>query len=728
MSVGAEGTLQERAGSYDALKSSEWLIPRPPKSTSDDDVCECDPASGCEEDCLNRLLYVECNAKTCPCRKRCTNRRFQQRSGAKLEKFDAGPKGWGLRSKDALSSGDFVGEYVGEVIAPDMVMERKEEYKRIGAKHFFFMNLSKDEVIDSARKGGITRFINHSCEPNCELQKWSVNGEWRLGFFATDDIDGMDELGFDYKYERGDIVQQCFCGAETCRGEIMAGKTSSGSSGKRRRVNPEVQAERDLQSFRRKLWSTCKIDNQCDGISQPAVIMDLLKLMMAKANTDEKKAEVLTVIQQTSSSEGCLNKFLVSRGMRILKIWLESVQDIQVIRQLFALLDVLPVATKNIIDTSRIMADVEAARVGDDEVLASLAAKLTDSWAELKSVYVIPKSQEESVSEVIPVPRRWLKKFQASALRMMEGGNGARADWTKDNSNPETRDLRITGTDVGVQAVSEIVKRVMVDEAEQDKVREEEKQRRRMSSGGRSTTGSEEDLNSPAAKRRRTSSADGAYSDAAEILEIKHDPVRSAHKLKMMAEEQQRDLPSPWRVLVHPDGLYYWNDETNKTTWDKPTISLADRPEQSSLAGAIYARTASRLVSKVEGTAASKNGLSGSKKERDEAKKAFQAQVSKTVIKVLGRYSKKECAVGRITNGNDFKHLARKFTHIIAEKESTVTNTEGGTALIFGDTVKHKVKNFVKGQMQKMGPVYARKSNGKRGKLKGKRRSSPASK
>lgn len=30
--------------------------------------------------------------------------------------------------------------------------------------------------------------MNHSCEPNCETQKWTVNGDIRVGLFALHDI------------------------------------------------------------------------------------------------------------------------------------------------------------------------------------------------------------------------------------------------------------------------------------------------------------------------------------------------------------------------------------------------------------------------------------------------------------------------------------------------------------------------------------------------------------
>ena len=47
-------------------------------------------------------------------------------------------------------------------------------YAASGLAHTYLMDLSKAEVIDATVKGGTARFINHSCEPNCETQKWQV--------------------------------------------------------------------------------------------------------------------------------------------------------------------------------------------------------------------------------------------------------------------------------------------------------------------------------------------------------------------------------------------------------------------------------------------------------------------------------------------------------------------------------------------------------------------------
>lgn len=52
-------------------------------------------------------------------------------------------------------------------------------------KHRLF---TKDRVIDAGPKGNYSRFMNHSCQPNCETQKWTVNGDTRVGLFAICDV------------------------------------------------------------------------------------------------------------------------------------------------------------------------------------------------------------------------------------------------------------------------------------------------------------------------------------------------------------------------------------------------------------------------------------------------------------------------------------------------------------------------------------------------------------
>lgn len=72
-----------------------------------------------------------------------------------------------------IFSGQFVMEYVGEVLDYKTFKSRTKQYAKSGESHFYFMALNADEVIDASYKGNISRFINHSCDPNCETQKVS---------------------------------------------------------------------------------------------------------------------------------------------------------------------------------------------------------------------------------------------------------------------------------------------------------------------------------------------------------------------------------------------------------------------------------------------------------------------------------------------------------------------------------------------------------------------------
>ena len=77
-----------------------------------------------------------------------------------------------------------------------------------------------------ATKGSIARFVNHSCNPNCRMEKLTVNNVPRVALFAGEKgIMTGDELTYDYNFEpfSKENVQKCYCGAEGCRGYL--GKT-----------------------------------------------------------------------------------------------------------------------------------------------------------------------------------------------------------------------------------------------------------------------------------------------------------------------------------------------------------------------------------------------------------------------------------------------------------------------------------------------------------------------
>jgi hypothetical protein len=66
------------------------------------------------------------------------------------------------------------------------------------------------------------RFMNHSCDPNCITQKWTVNGDTRVGLFTLRDVEPGMELTFNYQLESvGDIKKKCLCGAKNCSGKLI---------------------------------------------------------------------------------------------------------------------------------------------------------------------------------------------------------------------------------------------------------------------------------------------------------------------------------------------------------------------------------------------------------------------------------------------------------------------------------------------------------------------------
>ena len=78
-------------------------------------------------------------------------------------------------------------------------------------------------MILDATRGSIARFINHSCEPNCKMIKWTVSGKPRMALFAGDKgIMTGDELTYDYNFDPYSTknVQECRCGTPSCRGVL----------------------------------------------------------------------------------------------------------------------------------------------------------------------------------------------------------------------------------------------------------------------------------------------------------------------------------------------------------------------------------------------------------------------------------------------------------------------------------------------------------------------------
>ncbi|XP_074785389.1 histone-lysine N-methyltransferase ASH1L isoform X2 [Athene noctua] len=215
---------------YKKIRSNVYVDVKP-LSGYEATTCNCkkpddDNGKGCVEDCLNRMIFAECSPNTCPCGEQCCNQRIQRHEWVQcLERFRAEEKGWGIRTKEPLKAGQFIIEYLGEVVSEQEFRNRMIEQYHNHSDHYC-LNLDSGMVIDSYRMGNEARFINHSCNPNCEMQKWSVNGVYRIGLYALKDMPAGTELTYDYNFHSFNVEKQqlCKCGFDKCRG-IIGGKS-----------------------------------------------------------------------------------------------------------------------------------------------------------------------------------------------------------------------------------------------------------------------------------------------------------------------------------------------------------------------------------------------------------------------------------------------------------------------------------------------------------------------
>ncbi|KAL5698441.1 hypothetical protein ACHQM5_029475 [Ranunculus cassubicifolius] len=150
--------------------------------------------------------------------------RYKQTKGWKnLVVYKSGIHGLGLYTSQFISRGAMVVEYVGEVIGLRVADKREIEYqsgKKLqykGACYFF--RIDKEQIIDATRKGGIARFVNHSCLPNCVAKIISVRNDKKVVFFAERNIYPGEEVTYDYHFNHEDEGEKisCFCGSKNCR-------------------------------------------------------------------------------------------------------------------------------------------------------------------------------------------------------------------------------------------------------------------------------------------------------------------------------------------------------------------------------------------------------------------------------------------------------------------------------------------------------------------------------
>ncbi|KAL0281257.1 UNVERIFIED_CONTAM: hypothetical protein PYX00_002295 [Menopon gallinae] len=189
---------------------------------------------------LESTPIYECNWR-CKCSAKCPNRVVQNGRFNSLAIFKTLNYGWGVKTLRDIKRGEFVCEYLGELISESESSVRDVIYNRQKLPYIFDLDFSTDGnakyCIDATRCGNLARYINHSCDPNLV-----VRAVWieclhpdmpRLAFFAKRHIRKNEELTFDYEnkdeYKTAEESKErpvnygmisrerCLCGSAKCR-------------------------------------------------------------------------------------------------------------------------------------------------------------------------------------------------------------------------------------------------------------------------------------------------------------------------------------------------------------------------------------------------------------------------------------------------------------------------------------------------------------------------------
>ena len=171
--------------------------------------------------------------------------------GARLQTRRSGVHGKGVFALCELRAGERLIEYVGEIITWEEALER-HPHDPSNPNHTFYFHIDDGRVIDAKHGGNASRWINHSCEPNCQADQ-TDNG--RVFIQALRDIAPGEELFYDY----GLIIDEpytkklkaeyaCWCGAPSCRGTMLSPKDKP----KKKKSKSDKAKKTDKKKAKRK--------------------------------------------------------------------------------------------------------------------------------------------------------------------------------------------------------------------------------------------------------------------------------------------------------------------------------------------------------------------------------------------------------------------------------------------------------------------------------------------
>ncbi|MEK9803453.1 MAG: SET domain-containing protein-lysine N-methyltransferase [Curvibacter sp.] len=177
-------------------------------------------------------------------------------SGRRIQTRRSGVHGKGVFAVQDIPRGEVIIEYVGEIIDWEEAL-RRHPHDPKDPNHTFYFHIDENHVIDAKVGGNSSRWINHSCDPNCEADEQ----EGRVFIKSLRKIKAGEELNYDYgliidePYTKKLLAQYpCWCGSENCRGTLLAPKDDEpGKSGKKKKkAKAKAKAQGKKKSGKKK--------------------------------------------------------------------------------------------------------------------------------------------------------------------------------------------------------------------------------------------------------------------------------------------------------------------------------------------------------------------------------------------------------------------------------------------------------------------------------------------
>ena len=147
-------------------------------------------------------------------------------NGRRIQIRTSDVHGKGVFAVQDIAEGEVLIEYTGQIISWQAAQDR-HPHDPLQPNHTFYFHVDEDRVIDANFGGNSSRWINHSCAPNCFADEHGS----RIFITALRNIAAGEELNYDYglmldeRYSKKLKAEYpCYCGAASCRGTLLAPK------------------------------------------------------------------------------------------------------------------------------------------------------------------------------------------------------------------------------------------------------------------------------------------------------------------------------------------------------------------------------------------------------------------------------------------------------------------------------------------------------------------------